>query len=150
MVVRGPWPGMTRVSSGRGSSRSWIDRRIFHESPPGRSVRPMDPAKSVSPAISSFSGAKCRQMLPGVCPGVCRTLGRVACNPDDHSLFRAGVGGSDLRRLDAQPSRLHVHHLQQRKVILIQQNRSARRPLELYCASNVIDMRMGHHDLPEI
>ena len=43
------------------------------ELPPGRSVRPMLPAKSVSPAMSSLSGAKWRQTEPCVWPGVCST-----------------------------------------------------------------------------
>ena len=73
MVVAGPWPGRTLVSSGSVSRRVWMESMIWSQLPPGRSVRPMLPAKSVSPAMSSLSGAKCRQMEPWVWPGVWRT-----------------------------------------------------------------------------
>jgi hypothetical protein len=43
---------------GRASTVSCRERMIFCIEPPGRSVRPMEPAKRVSPAISFFSAAK--------------------------------------------------------------------------------------------
>src|SRR5581483_10831745 len=50
IVVAAPCPVMTRASSGKVSSLPRIDFRIASESPPQRSVRPMVPRKSVSPA----------------------------------------------------------------------------------------------------
>src|SRR5271157_1000135 len=66
MVVKGPCPGTTMVSSGSASTGPCNDCMIFLYEPPGRSVRPIEPANSVSPAISFFCGAKYRQMLPSV------------------------------------------------------------------------------------
>src|ERR1700674_3764323 len=79
MLVNGPCPGTTTVSSGRASTVPCSDCMIFCIDPPGRSVRPMEPANSVSPASRSFSAGKYKQMLPSVCPGVCKTL--AACVP---------------------------------------------------------------------
>ena len=72
IVVNGPCPGMTIVSSGRARTGPRKDSMIFSKEPPGRSVRPIDPANNVSPAISFFSAEKYRQTLPSVWPGVCR------------------------------------------------------------------------------
>src|SRR5579862_6489614 len=51
-VVAGPWPGKTIVSSGSASNFKRIDRIISGYDPPHKSVRPIEPAKSVSPAKS--------------------------------------------------------------------------------------------------
>jgi hypothetical protein len=50
MVVREPWPGMTVTSSGRVRRRSRMEVMSWAVLPPGRSVRPTEPAKRVSPA----------------------------------------------------------------------------------------------------
>ena len=110
MVVARPWPAITRVSSGSGSRRSRIERRILAPSPPGRSVRPMLPAKSVSPASSSFSSAKCRQMLPSVmapayaAPGRAASKARSACRRlRSHPAARPQAAGYQAS-LPAHPS----------------------------------------------
>ena len=72
-LLRWWWRGRGRqdlVSSGRVSNASECESMIWSKLPPGKSVRPMLPANSVSPAMSSLSGAKCRQMEPWVWPGV--------------------------------------------------------------------------------
>ena len=44
IVVKGPWPGMTRVSSGRVAyNRSLMEATIESKFPPIRSVRPILP-----------------------------------------------------------------------------------------------------------
>src|SRR5690606_37220763 len=48
-VVAGPWPGYSTVSSGRLRTCSRIERMSSWKSPPGRSVRPMEPANTTSP-----------------------------------------------------------------------------------------------------
>src|ERR1035437_1607838 len=50
MVVSGPCPGTTMVSSGSASTGPCNDRMIFSYEPPGKSVRPIEPANNVSPA----------------------------------------------------------------------------------------------------
>src|SRR5690606_34124576 len=75
-VVVGPWPGSTTVSSGLVSS---LSRRLASScwwSPPGRSVRPIDPAKSVSPASTTSTPSSVGVLNttePGVWPGVWST-----------------------------------------------------------------------------
>src|SRR5260370_27082271 len=49
MVVTGPWPGYTTVSSGRCINLVRSESRICSMEPPHRSVRPLLPATSVSP-----------------------------------------------------------------------------------------------------
>jgi len=54
MVVSSPWPAMIRVSDG--SSASFLsDCARMRPSPPGRSVRPQEPLKRVSPVKQMFS-----------------------------------------------------------------------------------------------
>ena len=66
-----------------------------------------------------------------------------------HAFFGARVGWSDVGRDHSQPARLHVHHLQQRQIVFIQQNGGSGRLLKLDRSTYMIDMRMGDDDLPE-
>src|SRR4029077_14411369 len=88
IVVASPCPGYTMVSSGSSSNFPLSERMIPANEPPQRSVRPMLPANSVSPANNwptplledlaapesagapGTSDGMYRQMLPGVWPGV--------------------------------------------------------------------------------
>src|ERR1700682_2530163 len=47
IVVRGPWPGITIVSSGKARTVECRECIIFRSDPPGRYVRPMEPANRV-------------------------------------------------------------------------------------------------------
>jgi hypothetical protein len=58
MVEEGPCPGNTTVSSGNPITTSFTDFIIAAESPVGRSVLPMLPAKRVSPVKSQPSFLK--------------------------------------------------------------------------------------------
>jgi len=53
------------------------------------------------------------------------------------------------RRRRPNPGRLHVEHLQERVIVLVEQDRSARGLLQLHCPTDVIDVRMGDDDLLE-
>ena len=66
-VVSPPWPGYTAPSKGKPRSSS-MDLRIWATLPPGRSTRPQERAKSVSPENSASSIR--RHTEPGVWPGV--------------------------------------------------------------------------------
>ena len=57
IVVSGPCPANTRVSSGRTITTSFNVRRSTVELPPGRSVRPTEPAKSTSPVTTVLYAA---------------------------------------------------------------------------------------------
>ena len=76
-VVVGPWPGSTSVSSSRVRKREASEASISGVDPPGRSVRPIEPANTRSPASSRpgrpRSAAEWKVTWPGVCPGVWST-----------------------------------------------------------------------------
>jgi len=77
IVVVGPCPGSTTVSSASGSTLVRSERSIAWWSPPGRSVRPMEPANSTSPDThsggSSPAAASRNITEPSVCPGAWST-----------------------------------------------------------------------------
>ena len=91
IVLDGPCPASTTASSGRLSIRSWIESSSWATEPPGRSVRPMEPANRVSP-VSRISGrspspANRNTTEPPVWPGRWSTVnGRPA---------RSGLNRSD-------------------------------------------------------
>jgi hypothetical protein len=51
----GPWPGWKVTTSPSGKSRTLMEAASCSKSPPGRSVRPTEPRKSVSPATTRKS-----------------------------------------------------------------------------------------------
>ena len=79
-VVVGPWPGSTTVSSSRVRKREASEASISGVDPPGRSVRPIEPANTRSPASSRpgrpGSAAERKVTWPGVWPGVWSTTRR--------------------------------------------------------------------------
>ena len=74
IVVGGPWPERTVTSSPSGNSFLLIPLINRSISPPGRSPRPMLPAKRTSPPQSSRSLGEKKQRLPGQWPGTSSTL----------------------------------------------------------------------------
>jgi len=72
MEEEGPWPGRTVVLSSRFKRRVLIDFISWEPLPPGRSLRPIEPANRVSPENSRLS--KWKHTPPGVWPGVRITL----------------------------------------------------------------------------
>src|ERR1019366_8762117 len=81
MVVRGPWPGMTTVSSGRVRTRSCRERMIFSKDPPGKSG----------------------QTLPSVWPGVWRTFAvRLPVRNDSPSAMLASMATSPGAAMPSQ------------------------------------------------
>src|SRR6185436_214847 len=79
-VVDGPWPGCRAVSRGKRSASVPIDASSVGQSPPGRSVRPTEPANSTSPERSTPSTAYAR--CPGELPGTATTS---TCSPASSS-----------------------------------------------------------------
>ena len=57
MVEPGPWPGRTLIPSSNAITFVFSDLISVGKLPPGRSVRPTLPAKSVSPVKSSASSS---------------------------------------------------------------------------------------------
>ncbi|OLT13078.1 hypothetical protein BJF78_22755 [Pseudonocardia sp. CNS-139] len=100
-MVVGPWPGSTTAESSLVRSLSRRLASICAWSPPGRSVRPIDPAKSVSPArITSVpsSVAVVNTTDPRVWPGVWSTRSvspaRSSAAPSASSLTSRGSRSS--------------------------------------------------------
>ncbi len=52
-----------------------------------------------------------------------------------------------LRRAHADPGRLHIQHLQQRVVVLVEQNGRAGQALQLHGAAHMVDVGVGHDNL---
>src|SRR4051794_32184147 len=78
IVVAGPCPGRTTVSSSSGRTTSRSEVSIASQDPPGRSTRPTEPANSTSPASSPGDSSRSTENItePWVCPGACRTVSR--------------------------------------------------------------------------
>lgn len=53
-------------------------------------------------------------------------------------------------RFRSNPGCLHIQHLQQRVIVLVEQNRGARGLLQLHCPADVVDVRMSDDDLLEL
>ena len=68
----GPWPGRTVVVPSKLIRREEMLCRNWFRSAKGKSVRPIDPRKSVSPEKINFSFLNQKAMCPGACPGVAR------------------------------------------------------------------------------
>jgi putative ABC transport system permease protein len=74
IVVSSPCPGRTRRSPGSVRRRVSIEATRSSQEPPGKSVRPTERRKSVSPEKRTGASPSSRkQRLPGVWPGVWRT-----------------------------------------------------------------------------
>ncbi len=58
-----------------------------------------------------------------------------------------GLDRHFLGRGHAQPRRLHIQHLEQGVIILIEQNGRARRRAQLHRSANVVDVGVGDDDL---
>ena len=128
---------------------SCSERMILSNDPPGRSVRPMLPANSVSPAISFFSSRKVEADAafgvagrvhhiglqdPAVTVSACPRLWSISTLPGGHP----------------QPRRLHIQHLQQRIVVLVEQDGRAGDRAQLHGPAHVIDVRVSDHDLLDL
>ena len=123
---------------------------IWSQLPPGRSVRPMLPAKSVSPATSSLSGAKWRQTEPWVCPGVCRTLGGIALEPDGPAIVPGSRPAAPSLASPRPASWPAPHHFELRQIAFVQLDGRAGEPLQLERAADVVDMAVGDENLLQL
>ena len=147
MVVFGPWPGMTTVESGSGSSLLWMERMRVGPSPPGRSVRPTEPAKRVSPARSRFCVREIEaDAALGVAWGVEDAAGDIG-DGYELAVVEGVVGRADFGGGAAEPSGLDVHHLDQREVVLVVEDGRTGEGLETRGSGDVVDVRVGDEDL---
>ncbi len=70
-----------------------------------------------------------------------------SCDRDELAIFEFGVGRSDFGRGNAEPSSLDVHHLYQRQVVLVVEDRSSGEFFEVLGSGDVIDVSVGDDDL---
>ncbi len=75
--------------------------------------------------------------------------GGVVVEADMTSIRETFVGRSGFRGFDAQPGCLSRHHMEERKVIFVEEDRRSGEGFELECAANVIDVGVGDEDLLE-
>lgn len=77
-----------------------------------------------------------------------QNLRGIVFQADDKLVFSAGIGRSDLGRFNsAEPTGLHLHHVEEGKVILIEENGGSGLSFERERAPHMVDMRVCHHDL---
>ena len=143
-VVHGPWPGRTIVSSGRVRIRSRIDRSRSFQEPPGRSVRPTPPQKSVSPGEED--AAVDEADAPGRVPGrVDDPEGR----PADGDLVALGEKAVRRRRVlgpEEQAELDVVGDLEHLGVGGVDGQRDAVFPDDVAVRADVVDMAVGVED----
>ena len=156
IVVWGPWPDSTTVSSGSGRQTRASDASNSSRSPPGRSQRPTAPANRRSPVKSTCGMSCCSGVRnvtePLVWPGAWST---VISRPARLSTTAVGelldVGGLDERRLpedlrarcDAQPLLRVGEHL---AVAGVDVGRDAVVAADRDHAHRVVDVAVGQQD----
>ena len=74
----------------------------------GKSCLPMDPANSVSPTIASLESSLIKQMLPGLCPGVCNTRHVEEPKVSVSVSLITPFGGEAVTGMPANPERLSM------------------------------------------
>ena len=80
-------------------------------------------------------------------PGVWRTFAFKTPRLQRFAIANTRLDGNRARRSHAQPRSLHVEHLQQRIVILIEQDRRAGQRPQLHRSAHVIDVGVSNYDL---
>lgn len=75
--------------------------------------------------------------------------GGVALEPDGLPLEELFIGRGGFRRLNSKPCGLGRHHLEERQVVLIEQDGGASEAPEGQSATDVVNVRVGHDDLLE-
>ena len=76
-------------------------------------------------------------------------LGRVGFEADLLTVDQAFIGRRGLGGGDSEPGSLLVHHLEQRKIIFVEENWRAGEAFELECTAHVIDMGVSDENLLE-
>ena len=144
---RGGWAmaWITTVSSGRASTVPRSDCLIIFIDPPGRSVRPMEPANNVSPAMI-FSR---REIEADAAFRMPRRVENAGCvRPCFNRVARAYA----LIDLDCS-GRCHTDHAacmsasSAEHIVLVEQDRRSRSSAKFHGTANVVDMGMRDHDL---
>jgi len=62
-------------------------------------------------------------------------------------MFEAGVGRSNFRGGNAEPACLKIHHLDQRQIVLVVEDRRSGKAFEALGSGDVIDVGVGNDDL---
>lgn len=75
--------------------------------------------------------------------------GWVAVEPDGLTLDELFIGRGGFWGFNSEPGGLGSHHLEERQVILIEEDGSASEALEGQGAADVVDVRVSHDDLLE-
>jgi hypothetical protein len=74
----------------------------------------------------------------------------VAIETDTQAIGEAYVGCGHIRRWNADPCRLFLHHLEKREVIFVEKDGSAGEVLQLERAADVVDVAVRDQDLLEL
>ena len=153
MVVIGPWPGYTLASSPNGNRTPRIELKSVAWSPPGKSVRPMDPANNVSPTNRSFPTVACSPDLethsPWTVPG--RVMHPHLVVAEGQTLTwcvelinRRGAGSTFSPNMAAV---LHGSFVKE-QIVAVQVDGDTEGTLRSRDARHVIDVGMRQEDVP--
>jgi hypothetical protein len=77
-------------------------------------------------------------------------FGGVAVETDTQAIGEAYVWRGHIRRGNADPRRLFLHHLEKREVIFVEKDGSAGEVLQLECAADVVNVTVRDQDLLEL
>ena len=104
-------------------------------------------------SVSGYEQVERREMQAYAALGVAWSvnhLGWIVYEANLERVVEACVGGFGLWRFDSQPASLNIHHLEQRQVILIEQNRRSDEAFQLECSADVVDVRVSNEYLFEL
>ena len=150
MVVTGPWPGRTLVSSGKRQQAGLDGVDDLVEVAAGQ-VGAADAAgkERVAGDEKLERGKMQADGALGVAGGV-EHLGGVVFEADGCAVGQGSIGRRGLRGGNAQPFGLLLHHLEQGQVVFIQKDGGAGEPLQLERAAHVVDVGMGDENLLQL
>ena len=149
IVVSGPWPGWTTVSSGLASATLASEAWISSNEPPGRSVRPIEPANSRSPEKNRCAGQRREPLgVTGAQSTENSSPASLRASPSASSRTSAGLGPLEPaqdRRVGRDADRA-VRVGQHRSVGRMDQGRYVARAAHGRHGPDVIDMTMAEQD----
>jgi len=80
-------------------------------------------------------------------PGCMQNLRGIVLEAHDKIVFGACIWRCDFGRLNAQPPGLHLHHFEQRQILLVEQNGRSGSRTQLGGSAHVIDVSVSDDDL---
>ena len=149
MVVSGPWPGSTLVSSGSTITFFSIEVMSAASEPYGKSVRPIDPANNWSPENKRLLLLQVEATMPRGMPGGVSHLELETRQPNSIPIAK----GFEFLRDVIDPGWSHpehrpqlFHRVQGQEIVVgMDIDAGARRPGQFPAAAGVVDVTVGEN-----